>query len=149
MRNPYVTIQISTREQFVREPTKTAVEPSMSQSHEEIKTTLEAAPERKSGRAVFDEGRTVWEWQTATGVFERYVSEDQLSRLEASNLRLVDHSSQNMGRAIYGSPQVARKQFTVTERVFAPRAAENAARSARPESVGALRQFWRRLVPST
>ena len=121
----------------------------MSQSHEEITTAVDAAPARKSGRAVFDQGRTVWEWQTATGVFERYVSEDQLSRLEASGLRLVDQSSQDSGRAIYASPQVARKQFNVAERLLASRPAERPVRSAAPTTVGAFRQFWRRLVPST
>lgn len=47
--------------------------------------------ERKSGRVVFeDDGRAIWEWQTATGVFERNVSENDLQRLEASNLILQE-----------------------------------------------------------
>jgi hypothetical protein len=48
---------------------------------------------RKSGRAVFDnQGRASWEWQTATGVFESNVSNEQLQRLEASDLALADHT---------------------------------------------------------
>lgn len=47
--------------------------------------------ERKSGRVVFeDDGRAIWEWQTATGLFERNVSEDELQRLEASDLILQE-----------------------------------------------------------
>jgi hypothetical protein len=99
---------------------------------------VEAGAERKSGRAVFDEGRTVWEWQTATGVFERHVSEEQLSRLEASDLRLVEQSpaAKDAGQAIYGSHAVGRNDAIVRTRTPAPRV-----------NVGAFRQFWRRLVP--
>jgi hypothetical protein len=46
---------------------------------------------RKSGRAVFDnQGRASWEWQTATGVFETNVTNEQLQNLEASGLALVE-----------------------------------------------------------
>ena len=42
---------------------------------------------RKSGRAVFDnQGRASWEWQTATGVFETDVTNEQLQGLEAAGL---------------------------------------------------------------
>lgn len=98
----------------------------------------EAAPERKSGRAVFDEGRTVWEWQTATGVFERHVSDEQLARLEAAGLGLADASHQDTGRVMYGA-EAARQAYVTRKQVFV----------ARPARAGALRQFWRRLVPST
>jgi hypothetical protein len=104
-----------------------------------MKALLTGTPVRKSGRAVFDEGRTVWEWQTATGVFERFVSDEQLSRLEAPNLRLADHTPADEGRAIYESRQLGRKEPS-TAHAFAPR------RQAAP--LGGLRQFWRRLVPS-
>lgn len=111
----------------------------MSQSGEESASTLKS--ERKSGRAVFDDGRTVWEWQTATGVFERYVSEEQLARLEAAGLQLIDPSHQDTGKFIYGAEQArqARKQ------VFVARPAP----IVRAMSVSALRQFLRRLVLST
>lgn len=118
----------------------------MSQSHEEVEAAPDAAPSRKSGRAVFDAGHTVWEWQTATGVFERHVSEEQMSRLEASDLRLVEQPSAEAGCAIYGSRQTVGKDFSASERVFVSRPAVR--RSATPSSVSALRQFWRRLVPS-
>lgn len=110
----------------------------MSQSEKEIRAAgLAPAPQRKSGRAVFDEGRTVWEWQTATGVFERHVSEEQMSRLEASDLRLVEQSppAKDAGRAIYGSRTVNRNDSI--PRTRAPRT-----------NVGALRQLWRRLLPA-
>ena len=109
----------------------------MSQAEKE-RRAVEAAPERKSGRAVFDEGRTVWEWQTATGVFERHVSEEQMSRLEASDLRLVEQSpsAKEAGQAVYGSRSVVRNEPIARTRTPAPRA-----------NVGAFRQFWRRLVP--
>ena len=95
--------------------------------------------QRKSGRAVFDEGRTVWEWQTATGVFERHVSDEQMSRLEASDLRLVDQPApgKDAGQAIYGSRTVVRNDPVVRPRTSTSRS-----------NVGAFRQLWRRLVPA-
>jgi hypothetical protein len=61
--------------------------------------TLDAVS-RKSGRAVFDDqGRASWEWQTSTGVFETDVSNEQLQRLEAPQLELVDtHAMPAQGR---------------------------------------------------
>lgn len=62
----------------------------------DIKSQIDAvvtldAVSRKSGRAVFDsQGRASWEWQTSTGVFEANVSNEQLQRLEAPQLELVD-----------------------------------------------------------
>jgi hypothetical protein len=120
----------------------------MSDSQQTIEVAAPATPERKSGRAVFDQGRTVWEWQTATGVFERFVSDEQLSRLEAPSLRLVDQS-QDAGSAIYGSRPAAGKEFVTREHVFSSTGAQQRTSLRRNESVGALRQFWRRLVPST
>ena len=117
----------------------------MSQSGKKMRAALlEAPPERKSGRAVFDQGRTVWEWQTATGVFSRHVSDEQLSRLEASDLCLVDQDlpAKEAGNAIYGATQgskpVAGKDAVTRKR----------APSRHPSaSMGVFRQFWRRLVP--
>lgn len=46
---------------------------------------------RKSGRAAFDKsGKGIWEWQTATDVFERNITEQQLAELENSQLMLLD-----------------------------------------------------------
>lgn len=113
----------------------------MSQSEKERRVSrMEAAPQRKSGRAVFDEyGGTVWEWQTATGVFERHVSEEQLSRLEASDLQLVEPlpPAKDAGNAIYGSLPLVRNDTIARKRPAASR-----------PNVGAFRQFWRRLVPA-
>lgn len=48
---------------------------------------------RKSGRAVFDnQGRASWEWQTATGVFQTDVTNEQMAGLEAAGLALVEAS---------------------------------------------------------
>lgn len=49
------------------------------------------ATKRKSGRAVFsDDGRSIWEWQTATGVFTTNISDEQLTRLAAPELELIE-----------------------------------------------------------
>lgn len=124
----------------------------MSQLVQKQTVSAQPATERKSGRAVFDEGRTVWEWQTATGVFERHVSEEQLARLESAGLQLVEQGTE--GRAIYGETgsqtafstrtgsQVA---YNARKQVFVGRPAP----SVRPTATGAFRQFLRRLLPST
>lgn len=47
----------------------------------------------RSGRPTWDErGNTVWEWQTAPGIYSRDVSTQQLKTLQASELQLVDHT---------------------------------------------------------
>jgi len=115
----------------------------MSQS--EKKMSPSSGAERKSGRAVFDEGRTVWEWQTATGVFERHVSEEQLARLEHAGLRLVEQS--DMGRAIYGADQTGSQlAYSTRKQVFVGRPTPT---SRVAPQVSAFRQFWRRLLPSS
>lgn len=49
------------------------------------------ASTRKSGRTTFDDsGRGIWEWQTATGVFERNITDQQLAELENSQLMLLE-----------------------------------------------------------
>jgi hypothetical protein len=55
------------------------------------KASTMAGSGRKSGRAVFDnQGRASWEWQTATGVFQTDVTNEQLQGLEAAELALVE-----------------------------------------------------------
>ncbi len=50
----------------------------------------------KSGRAAWDErGNSIWEWQTRPGVFTRDIEPEQLQKLEAGHLRLVDSPPQN------------------------------------------------------
>jgi hypothetical protein len=115
----------------------------MSQSREESKFAA-SVPQRKSGRAVFDDGRTVWEWQTATGVFERHVSDEQLARLEAADLQLADQPHPDTGRFIYGADRA--RQSSKQVHVARPAAAPGVARA---ERLGTFRQFLRRLVPST
>jgi hypothetical protein len=53
------------------------------------------APEFKhhllSGRAGWDaRGNSVWEWQTAPGVYSREISSQQLQALQATELRVID-----------------------------------------------------------
>lgn len=37
-----------------------------------------------------DNGSTVWEWQTATGVFERFVSDEKFHELTSPRLEIVE-----------------------------------------------------------
>ncbi len=85
---------------------------------------------------MFDEGRTVWEWQTATGVFERHVSEEQMARLEHAGLQLVDQATE--GRAIYGADQTGSQvAYSARKQVFVGRPAprRSAHRDRRVSSV--------------
>ena len=55
------------------------------------KSKSAAARSRKSGRARFDKsGKGIWEWQTATGVFEQNITDEQLAQLENSQLTFID-----------------------------------------------------------
>lgn len=66
-------------------------------------------PRRKSGRATFDsDGRSIWEWQTATGVFERNVTSEQLAKLEDSNLALLEDDASAGTTTIYGNVAPAK-----------------------------------------
>ena len=66
-------------------------------------------PRRKSGRATFDaDGRSIWEWQTATGVFERDVTSEQLAKLEDSNLALIEDDPANGTTTVYGNVAPAK-----------------------------------------
>jgi hypothetical protein len=66
-------------------------------------------PRRKSGRAAFEaDGRSIWEWQTATGVFERNVSAEQVAKLEDTNLSIVEDSIEPAGTSIYDSATITR-----------------------------------------
>jgi hypothetical protein len=96
--------------------------------------TLDAVA-RKSGRAVFDsQGRASWEWQTSTGVFETDVSDQQLKRLEAPQLELVEaDEAATQGRVWEAVP--ARK----TARTPAARMAQTR------EYEGVLTKLFRRL----
>lgn len=61
---------------------------------------------RKSGRAACTErGDAIWEWQVATGVFERDITLEQLKRLEAQDLEIIDTfaGSEDSGRWIHDS----------------------------------------------
>ena len=58
-------------------------------SKQELTKSLGGA-DRASGRAVFDtDGRASWEWQTSTGVFERDVAAEIISKA-AGTLSLIE-----------------------------------------------------------
>jgi hypothetical protein len=70
-----------------------------------------------SGRATWDErGNSIWEWQTAPGVFTRDVSPQQLQELQASNLHLQDGTEVNHEETLWS--RNARTQ-RVTRRAHA------------------------------
>ncbi|MFL6549620.1 MAG: hypothetical protein ACJ8OJ_13060 [Povalibacter sp.] len=86
---------------------------------------------RKSGRAVeSDRGHTVWEWQTATGVFQRDVTDDQLRRLEAPHLKIVEFAPSET-QHVWESLSTGRMH------------ARTATRS--PERRSALRGLWEKI----
>lgn len=59
--------------------------------HQDIIDAPEFRQQGLSGRATWDDrGNSVWEWQTAPGVFTREISSQQLQALEAVGLHLVD-----------------------------------------------------------
>jgi hypothetical protein len=86
-------------------------------------------PARKSGRAVFAaDGRGTWEWQVATGVFSRNITDQELSALEAPQLELVDPDAITLRRS--------QRPLRVPPRAAVPPA----------EEIGRLRRFLRRVV---
>jgi len=71
-------------------------------SKQKISTMTDSG--RKSGRAVFDnQGRASWEWQTATGVFQTDVTNEQLQGLEAADLALVDSDADTTSGRVWAS----------------------------------------------
>ena len=80
-------------------------------------------PRRKSGRASFDaDGRSIWEWQTETGVFERNVTEAQVAKLEDTTLTIAEDTPP-LGRLIYHSA-VPAKTAAHARRAVRAKAAE-------------------------
>jgi hypothetical protein len=65
---------------------------------------------RKSGRAVFDnQGRASWEWQTATGVFQTDVTNEQLQSLEAVHLAVVESEPETTSGRVWASAAGSKK----------------------------------------
>jgi hypothetical protein len=90
--------------------------------HEPSSAAAQTHTDRKSGRAVFDnDGRSVWEWQTATGVFTRDVTDDQLSMLATVTLE-IDETPNEAEKA---------KVFTVTRCPMPAKAATRSSRGSR------------------
>jgi hypothetical protein len=72
------------------------------------------AATRKSGRASFDgDGRGVWEWQVATGVFTRTVTEDQLMDLARCNLELMEERPSDADRGLSLHQRISAPARTV------------------------------------
>ncbi len=91
-----------------------------------------AGASRKSGRAVeSDRGHTVWEWQTATGIFQRDVTDEQMRRLEASHLRVVEFSRDRSEHQLWKALSTGRMSALET--------------SKPARSRGALRGLWEKL----
>jgi hypothetical protein len=109
----------------------------------------DAAPqtaERKSGRAAFDDnGHTVWEWQTTTGVFERYVSDEQLHELTSPHLAIAEDFAP-ASRKCEGLWVHDAHRSAIASR---PRKVESKSRRAEPESaassMSSVMSFLRRL----
>jgi hypothetical protein len=77
---------------------------------------------RKSGRAVFDNrGRASWEWQTATGVFQTDVTNEQRVGLEAAGLTLIESESVAAHGRVWTSAPTAK----VAQRVNSVTSARN------------------------
>lgn len=92
---------------------------------------------RKSGRAAFDiDGRSVWEWQTATGVFSRNVTDDQLASLSAVELKIEESPRQDTNALVLTG---ARRQTPAA--IKSSRRAEGAKRSLGGVT-GWLRRGW-------
>jgi hypothetical protein len=73
--------------------------------------TLQEAgiPHRRSGRVAFEpDGRSIWEWQTSTGVFERTVTDEQVARLESAELSLLEDSEPKRGTLYAHASRVVR-----------------------------------------
>jgi len=98
------------------------------------------AIERKSGRAAFTEdGRSIWEWQTATGVFTRTITDEQLASLEATQLRIEEvpaaHNLDTQSHAAVAAMRTRQR-----------RSVSRAAITPKSNSVGVLQGLLRRLI---
>jgi hypothetical protein len=82
-----------------------------------------------------ERGTSVWEWQTSTGVFERDVTDEQLRRLEAPDLQIVEFTSAHTGRWIADS------------RASAPSAPAKSKPSSADAGSNRIKRLWKRLRP--
>ena len=55
-----------------------------------ISTTADGRTQVRHGRSFDNQGRASWEWQTATGVFEADVTNEQMQGLEAAGLAVLE-----------------------------------------------------------
>ena len=89
-------------------------------SKQKISTMADSG--RKSGRAVFDnQGRASWEWQTATGVFQTDVTNEQLQSLEAADLAVVESEPVRTSERVWANAPSSK----VTRRVNSVAPASN------------------------
>ena len=92
------------------------------------------ANQAQSGRVKFDSrGNPVWEWQTSTGVYETNVSEEELSKLQSSELSLAaTQPVPVIANKKAAAPQVKPKIRSSEDTGFNPYDADNVTRSRVP-----------------
>lgn len=87
-----------------------------------------------SGRATWDErGNSIWEWQTAPGVYSREISSQQLQALEASELQLLDGAQSSCRETLWSrnaQGKLSVRTMYATELVMPSRAARQTKSSA-------------------
>jgi hypothetical protein len=65
--------------------------------------------ETKSGRAVWDiHGNSSWEWQTQPGVFSNDIDTQQLRKLEAGQLELLERPAPTLSEPAEEYPRLRR-----------------------------------------
>ncbi len=92
----------------------------------------------RSGRPSFGvDGRSIWEWQTAPGIFSREITDEQLRALQAPQLQLAEPSD---------AVTIRRPRPALTPAALAA-AAEARRQAARDGKIsGKLRRLLRRMV---
>ncbi len=87
-----------------------------------------------SGRATWDErGNSIWEWQTAPGIYSRDISSQQLQALEANNLCLLDgglHETRETLWSRNAQGRLSARVIAATELVMPARSSRNTKNSA-------------------
>ncbi len=101
---------------------------------------LPGAQSRKSGRAAFtDDGRSIWEWQTQTGVFTRTITDAQLVSLEATDL-CIQELPEPAAHGQFGLSESMARMSVAGMRV------EHRADRSKYSSLGRLQALLRRLM---
>ncbi|MGE0113339.1 MAG: hypothetical protein AB7T07_00420 [Steroidobacteraceae bacterium] len=100
------------------------------------------ALDTSSGRVSWDErGNSIWEWQTAPGVYSRDISSQQLQALEARNLCLLDGSHAHTAEIAWSRNANGR----LSARAVQANEVVMPMRGIRPNKSGSFDYFLRRL----